>query len=139
MLQMASVPSLTPAQQADVLVCLRESIDRLELEFAQLAAEFAASEHFEEAGFNSPLDWIRVNCHLTAKQASDRIAVGRSGVARSKGAVEAGEIGFSHLSVIARTALAVGQAVDEESLLEMAREFSPGKLYYRCQQYRHLL
>jgi hypothetical protein len=51
--------------------------------------------------------------------------------------MEAGEIGFAHLSVIARTAQAVGKAVDEYGLLELARKLSPGKLYFQCLHYRH--
>ena len=59
---------LSPAEQADVLVCLRESIDRMELEFAQLAAQFASCDHWDRAGYNSPGDWMRFNCHMTAHQ-----------------------------------------------------------------------
>ena len=127
----------SPAEQADILRFMRQSIDRQELEFSRLSAQFAATQQYEEEGFNTALDWLRINCHMTAKQASDRLTVGSAQVPRAKAALEAGEIGFAHLAVIARTAVAVGQHVDEESLVEMAKEVSPGKLYYRCQQYRH--
>src|SRR5256886_3259395 len=60
-----------------------------------------------------------------------------AGLAQSVEAVRAGEIGFAHLAVIARTAAAVGKAVDEYSLLCMARSMSAGKLYYQAQHYRH--
>lgn len=109
----------------------------MQLEFSQLAAEFAATDQYDEDGFNTPVDWLRVNCHMTAKQAGDALAVGRAFVARAKAALLASEIGFSHLTVIARTALAVGKHVDEESLVEMAKTLSPGKLFFRCEQYRH--
>ena len=125
------------AEKADILRYLRLSIDRLELQFSELAADFAQSDQYDEDGFNTPLDWLRINCHLTAKQAGDRIVVGSANVGRSKAALERGAIGFAHLVVIARTAKAVGQHVDEESLVEMATELSPGKLFYRCEQYRH--
>jgi hypothetical protein len=130
-------PVYSAAEKADILRFLRRSIDRLELQFSQLAADVAATDLHDDEGFNTALDWLRINCHLTARQASDRLAVGQAQIARSKAAVEAGEIGFTHLAVIARTANAVGEHVDEESLLEMAKEVSPGKLFYRCQQYRH--
>jgi hypothetical protein len=51
--------------------------------------------------------------------------------------MEAGEIGFGHLAVIARTAQAVGKVVDEYGLLELARKLSPGKLFFECLHYRH--
>ena len=38
---------------------------------------------------------------------------------------------------MARTANAVGVAFDERSLLELARENSPGKFHYTCLHYRH--
>jgi hypothetical protein len=133
MLQMASPgPAL-----AEELIQLRHKIDQLELEFSTLAAAFTETDHYNDAGFNTPLDWLRFNCHLTARQAGDRVAVGSAQVRESKAALEAGEIGFAHLAVIARTAIAVGRATDEESLLELARKLSPGKLFFRCEQYRH--
>lgn len=58
------------------LVALRQQIDRLELRFSQLAAAFKATEHWEEEGSNSAIDWIRFNCRMTSNAAADRIAVG---------------------------------------------------------------
>lgn len=119
------------------LISLQRQVDLVLLEQSTLAVEFDQSRQWEDEGFNSAIDWMRFNCHLTEKQASDRLAVGRAQVADSKKATAAGEIGFCHLAVIARTAIAVGRAVDEFSLLDMAKKLSPGKLFYRCQQYRH--
>src|SRR5437588_10702885 len=121
------------------LVEIQHHIDLLQLEQSRLAAEFAETEQWEDDGFNTPLDWIRLNCGLTEKVAGDRLTVGRqmAGLAQSVEAMQAGEIAFAHLAVIARTAAAVGKAVDEYSLLCMARSMSPGKLYYQAQHYRH--
>ena len=121
------------------LVEIQRHIDLLQLEQSRLAAEFAATEQWGDDGFNTPLDWIRLNCGLTDKVAGDRLTVGRqmAGLAQSVEAMQAGEIAFAHLAVIARTAAAVGKAVDEYSLLCMARSMSPGKLYYQAQHYRH--
>src|SRR5260370_30547723 len=55
----------------------------------------------------------------------------------SVGAMEPGEIGFSHLAVMARTAIAPGAKFDETRLLEVARKTSPGKFYYESLHYRH--
>ena len=51
--------------------------------------------------------------------------------------MRAHEIGFAHLTVMARTAKAVAEAFDERQLLDFARENSPGKLHYHCLHYRH--
>jgi hypothetical protein len=51
--------------------------------------------------------------------------------------MRAGEIGFAHLPVMARTAKAVGDAFDESVLLKKARNCTAGKFYYKAQQYRH--
>jgi hypothetical protein len=51
--------------------------------------------------------------------------------------MHAGEIGYAHMTVMARTAAAVGEAFDEKPLLAKARECSAGKFYYKAQQYRH--
>ncbi len=58
-------------------------------------------------------------------------------IARSARAVEQGEIGYAHLTVMARTADAVGKASDEHKLLDLARENSPGKFRFKCMHYRH--
>jgi hypothetical protein len=124
---------------AQELVQIQGQIDLLLLQHSVLAAEYAGTQHWDDAGFNTPIDWLRFNCHLTEKVAADRIAVGEevSRLTQSVHAMEAGEIGFGHLAVIARTAQAVGKVVDEYGLLELARKLSPGKLFFECLHYRH--
>ena len=53
--------------------------------------------------------------------------------------MDAGEIGFAHLAVLARTANVVGDSFDEADLLGLAKESSPGKLHYNCLHYRHAI
>jgi hypothetical protein len=109
------------------------------LSFAQEAAEFAATDAWDEDGSASAIDWLRFNCHLTSTVAADRIAVGES-LQRMPESVQAmvqGEIGFTHLKEMARTADAVGNTFEEHALLEKAREHSPGKFHYICNHYRH--
>jgi hypothetical protein len=128
------------AALAEKLVQIQRQIDLLLLEQSVVAAEYAETGHWEtEAGSNSAIDWMRFNCNLTEKAAGDRIAVGSKlpDLTMSRQAMQAGEIGFAHLTVIARTAIAVGKAFDEYSLLDMAREMSPGKLYFKSMDYRH--
>ncbi|GAC1511794.1 MAG: hypothetical protein NVS1B3_15120 [Candidatus Dormibacteraceae bacterium] len=115
-------------------------IDAQMLSFAQEAAEFAASDAWDEEGSASAIDWIRFNCNLTSGAAADLIAVGKN-LGRMPASVEAliyeGAIGYTHAKAMARTAAAVGAEFDEAPLLEKARENSPGKFYYICQHYRH--
>jgi Domain of unknown function (DUF222) len=127
------------ARLALELVALRQQIDRLERRFSQLAAAFAQTEFWDDEGSNSAIDWMRFNCRMTSTAAADRVAVGNrlADLGQSCQAMEAGEIGFAHLTVMARTANAVGQAFDEGKLLELARENSPGKFFYKSMHYRH--
>src|SRR6184192_3027409 len=52
-------------------------------------------------------------------------------------AMRAGEIGYGHLTVMARTAEAVGKRFEESRLLPLARKHTPGKFYYKSLHYRH--
>ena len=123
------------------LIELRAHIDQMELAFAELAAEFKQSDHWDNEGSNSALDWIRFHCHMTSNAAADRIAVGERAaqLAASTQAMQAEDIGFAHLTAMARTANAVGDAFDETHLLQLARDNSAGKFHYKCLHYRHAL
>ena len=114
-------------------------IDLRQLHAADLAARFAATDYFDQQGYATPNDWLRLVCHLTSTAAADLIAVGRNlqRVPESVQAVSQGEIGFAHIKAMARTAGALGPKFEEAPLLEKARESSPGKFYYTCHHYRH--
>ncbi|MDQ6876944.1 MAG: hypothetical protein M3082_04460, partial [Candidatus Dormibacteraeota bacterium] len=101
------------------LIHMRHLIDLMELSFAQEAAEFASSRDYEEDGSASPIDWIRINCHLTGNAAADRVAVGAlmGELAQTVEAMAYGQVGFAHLTVMARTANAVGTNFNEKALL----------------------
>ena len=86
-----------------------------------MVAELDRSGLLEDAGYNSPTDWLRFNCHLTDKVAGDR----------------SGSVSTWPRAVIARTAEAVGKGFDERPLLELALEHTPGKFYYKSLHYRH--
>ena len=123
----------------DRLIEQQQLIDRLQLEQATLAAEFASSDLWSGEGFVSPVEWLRFNCHLTSNAASDLLTVGEQveRMPESIQAVERGEIGYAHLKVMARTADAVGKAFDEAQLLPLALRHSPGKFHFKCMHYRH--
>ena len=113
--------------------------DLRDLYIARLAAEFATREKYDDDGFISPIDWIRFNCRVTSGAAANSIAVGEAldRMPRSTEAVIEGEIGFAHMTVMARTAEALGDRFDEKALIEKARDNSPGKFHYLCTHYRH--
>jgi hypothetical protein len=121
------------------LIQRRRVIEFQELAFAREAAEFAASNAWDEDGSVSAIDWIRFTCHMTAGAAANAIAVGEAlpRLPESHQAVVDGEIGFAHLAVMARTAEAIGERFDEKLLVEKAKENSPGKFFYICHHARH--
>lgn len=124
---------------ASQLIALRAEIDRLELRFSELAFAFAQGNYWDYDGSNTAIDWLRINCRMTSTAAADRVAVGeRLGeLPHSLKAMEAGDIGFAHLTVMARTANAIRAEFDEDRMLPVALESSPGKFHYRCMHYRH--
>src|SRR5260370_17224185 len=58
------------------LIQSRRVIDLQEIAFAREAAEFAASDAWDEDGSVSAIDWMRFNCHMNAGAAANAIAVG---------------------------------------------------------------
>ena len=135
----SSTAHLTNEERCERLQNKTHVIDLQLLSVAREAAEFAASDAWEEEGFASAIDWMRFNCHLTSTVAANLIAVGeRIGeLPESTDSVVAGRIGFAHMTAMTRTADAVGANFDEAKLLDKAEENSPGKFYYICKHYRH--
>jgi hypothetical protein len=125
-------------------------IDRLKLEFskdaARLATEFATDDAGDRMDAPSAGEWIRHNCKMTSSVAHDSINVGEQlyRLRNCANAVDAGEIGFAHLSVLARTASALAESAPESAfpeaeLLERAKESSAGRLWHYCMRLRHAL
>ena len=127
------------AELGEELVRFRHQIDLMEVRFSVLAAEFAKTDEYDLQGSLSPIDWIRFNCSMTSNAAADRLAVGErvADLPESLEAMGRGRIGFAHLSVMARTAEAVGERFEEGALLDQACRNSPGKFHYVCRHYRH--
>ncbi|MHB8613436.1 MAG: HNH endonuclease signature motif containing protein, partial [Candidatus Dormibacteraceae bacterium] len=113
--------------------------DVQDLFISRLAAEFATRNRYDDDGFVSPIDWIRFNCHMASGAAANSVAVGEAihRLPDSVKALEKGEIGFAHVTSMARTAEALGDRFDETVLIQKARDNSPGKFYYLCTHYRH--
>src|SRR5712664_3175778 len=100
---------------AQEMIRMQRQLDEIQLSLSLVSAKFARTRQWFEEGFNTPIDWIRFNCHVTEKVAGDRIAVGerREQMSESVRAMESGAIGFSHLATMARTAIATGPHFDE--------------------------
>src|SRR5437899_4603081 len=116
------------------LIALRYAIDSLELDFAQTAAQFARTDEYDEQGSTTPIDWIRHNCHMNSGPAGAAVAVGKNleQLPESVQAMKSGEIGFAHLTTMARTANAVPARYQESQPLEQTRGSSPGKFCNPC-------
>ncbi len=103
------------AELGEELINFRHEIDMMELAFSLRAAEFAATDEWDLQGSVSAIDWIRFNCHMTGNAAADRVAVGErmAELPESLQAMAATRIGYAHLTVMVRTANAVGDRFDE--------------------------
>ncbi|HEY8677126.1 MAG TPA: hypothetical protein VIN39_00640, partial [Candidatus Dormibacteraeota bacterium] len=77
--------------------------------FAKEAADFAATNDYELDGSVSPIDWIRIHCHLTGPQAANYVAAGEhfDSLPQTVLAMAEGKVGFGHMVVMARTANAL--------------------------------
>src|ERR1700693_2133078 len=89
---------------AERLIALRNSIDLQEIEFSRIAGEFAQTDEYDRLGFDSPISWIKENCHMTGGAAADRVCVGeqKERLVQSVAAVALGEIGVGHFALLAR-------------------------------------
>ena len=133
-----------PEELSVDLIRLRRVIDRLEVDFSQTAAGFAATREYDRQGSSSPVDWIRHNCNMSSTTAADKVCVGEelAKIPRSVEALARGQIGFAHLSLMARTSSSVAESqpdrpFDETPLLEKAKQSSVGRFWHFCQKLRH--
>ena len=114
--------------------------DRLDLLFSELAGLFADSLLWEQAGYTSPIAWLRHHAKMASGVAADRVFVGihRQRVPESALALERGQIGFSHLALMVRTSeLYRGGTFDEAPLLEKARVQTVTHFRRTCEHVRH--
>src|SRR5260370_14427269 len=104
------------------LIQRRRVIDLQEIAFARDAAEFAASDAWDEDGSVSAIHWMRFNCHMSAGAAANSIAVGEmlERLPESHQAVADCEIGFAHLATMAPTAASLGDRFDDKVMVDKA-------------------
>jgi uncharacterized protein DUF222 len=127
------------ADLAERLIHMRNSLDLLELEFSRLAGDFAQTDEYDRQGFDSPISWLKENCHMTGGAAADRVCVGeqQEHLVESLAAVAEGKIGFAHFALLARTSAAVGGRLNEAKLLKQAANLSVVRFRNACMHARH--
>ncbi len=138
------VPDEVVRTRAERLIDMGRGISLMQLMFAKEAAEFAATNDYELDGSVSPIDWIRIHCHLTGPQAANYVAAGEhfDALPQTAVAIAEGKVGFGHMVVMARTADALAasptaRGLNEERVLATALENSVGKFHHICRHLRH--
>src|SRR5947199_10197961 len=63
-------------ERAARLLERRHMLDLEEVLWCREAAALVATDYYDEQGFATPQEWLRISCHLTRGQASERVAVG---------------------------------------------------------------
>jgi hypothetical protein len=118
---------------------VREVIDVLEIEFSKIASEFAATDEYDQQGFDSPISWLKEVCHMGGGAAADRVCAGNQlqGLPLSAAALEEGRIGFAHFALLAKTAVAVGPRFEEANLLRQAEKLNVRRFVNACMHARH--
>jgi len=129
----------TQEQISHELAELRQVCDLIELEFSDLASEFASTNEYDLQGFDSAISWIKEICHMSGGAAADRVCAGHQlqRLSQSEEAVVEGRIGFAHFVLLARTAAAIGGRFDETKLLRKATELSVRRFHNACMHARH--
>src|SRR6266446_7758024 len=129
----------TQEQIGHELAELRQVCDLIELEFSDLASEFASTDEYDLQGFDSAISWIKEICHMSGGAAADRVCAGHQlqRLSQSEDAVLEGRIGFAHFVLLARTAAAIGGRFDETRLLQKASELSVRRFHNECMHARH--
>jgi uncharacterized protein DUF222/HNH endonuclease len=124
---------------AENLIRLGQAVDLILLEFARVAAEFAKTDEYDQQGFDSPISWIKENCHLPGGAAADRVCAGEQleRLTESTASLAEGRIGFAHFALLARTAEAVGPRFSEARLLKQATQLSVMRFRNACMHARH--
>jgi hypothetical protein len=134
------------ADQASDLRELERGINLLRFECARRAAAVDRSQLPELEGACSTEDWMRDRCNMSSYEAWKQLTVGTHAGSLS-GSVEAlaeGRIGWTHLTLMADAAAALGKSetsapFDERQLLPEARRMSPGAFRKACLHYRHAM
>ncbi|HEY6875859.1 MAG TPA: DUF222 domain-containing protein [Candidatus Dormibacteraeota bacterium] len=143
----SSAQDLSADELVERLAGQAHAEDMQALSFSMDAALVASSGEWNAQGYSSPIEWIRKDCKMTGGEVADRMCVGMQAgvISASIDAVIAGEIGFAHLVVIARTAEALRESAtskgfDESPLLKRASNEESLTIFNNfCLHYRHAM
>ena len=134
----------SPAEIGEQIIHLSQTIDMLHREQARLAGVFARSRESDRQGFNSDIDWLRLNGRMSYADAAESLAVGEhiDALLQSSAALDGGKIGFGHLVHMARNAAFVARSktgsFTETQLLAKAVDESVSRFRHTCLNMRHV-
>ncbi len=143
-LQAEDLDAVSADAIGEELQALRRHINECEAEFQRRLHRFDKGEGYSADGALSSRAWLRWKCHLSPTAASDRVQTARrlAMLELTESAFLAGEIGYPHAALIARTAAELGDRWDrqaEEILVTAAKELDPGRLRFATIHLRHCL
>jgi hypothetical protein len=141
-LESEDIDPLTDSALAEDMVDLRRTVDRLEFQFSRRLGLFSKRRGYVALGFVSLISWLRRACRLMPGAAMQHSEMARNlpSLPKTSTALAAGDIGFHHAAVIARSVSEVGAeaVVEEESrLLKAAHNLDPKYLSYITRRLRY--
>jgi hypothetical protein len=135
---------LSGADLREEVIQLRRAGDLLELTFAETVGAHSASGDPLLADDGHSLSFLREECQMTSERAAEAVSVGDQALelGAAVAAVEAAEIGFAHLAVMARTREAISplgrwKPELEARLLRKAKALTVTRFKRLCLHARH--
>ena len=125
------------------LIALREAgIDGFEAVFAEGLRRFDQSGEYAADGALGIVPWLRWKCKLSGAAAAERVTISRQleQLPETQQAFANGDLGYHHVSFMARTAEHVGAAAlrqAESTLLQAAGTMDPGRFTGVLKDFEH--
>ena len=125
------------------LIKIREAgIDALEAVFAEGLRRFDQSGEYAADGALDLVAWLRWKCRLSGAAAAERVTISRQleQLPETQQAFANGELGYHHVSFLARTADHIGAAAvrqAEAKLLKAAGTMDPGRFTGVLKDFEH--
>ncbi len=131
----------------ELIVALHRFQNRIAALTSQKIARFDREGGYAGIGALSMVQWLRYQCHLTGRQASNEVRTARrlEALPVARQSFEQGDFSFTHASILARTVEEVGNQPNpdytaqsgearnvEETLVESAGKLNPGELWMVC-------
>ncbi len=131
----------------DALDQFRES-ERLQAQALRRLAVVDEAGVWADDGSLSSKAWLRRHGRMTAGAASERVRIARrlGDQPRTRGAFEAGDIGYEHVRQVTRVLADSRERLEPEKwdeaeamLVDVARDHDPGSLRQVCEHFRHVV